>query len=114
MKIHIEKINAAATYPVRHATLRKGKPLSTCFFDGDVDPQTIHLGAFVGNQLVGVVSIYDKLAPQFPEKIQKQLRNYESNEKYESNRVVLPFNVALPKISPKHSALSENSHSILD
>ncbi|WP_297510684.1 GNAT family N-acetyltransferase [Flavobacterium sp.] len=87
MEIHIEKINAAATYPIRHTTLRKGKPLSTCFFDGDVDPQTIHLGAFVGDQLVGVVSIYDNPAPQFPEKIQKQLRGMAVLEAFQGNGI---------------------------
>ena len=59
----IRAISAAETIPVRWPVLRPGFPRETAVFDGDDAPGTLHLGAFDGEVLVGVASIY--LAP-FP------------------------------------------------
>lgn len=59
-KIDIKRITADETYPLRHAILRYGKPLETCFFDGDNLDTTKHFGAFKDSKLVGVVSYYEQ------------------------------------------------------
>jgi hypothetical protein len=41
-----QKITALETYSARHAILRKGKPLSTCQFDGDDLESTHHFSFF--------------------------------------------------------------------
>jgi len=45
--------------------LRQGRPVEDCVFEGDYDPSTIHLGAFVDNKLVGVLSAYQKNSTAF-------------------------------------------------
>ena len=57
------------TYPLRHALLRKGKPLKSCYFEMDKDKETIHLGAFKDKKIIGVLSAYQIPCPQF-EKLQ--------------------------------------------
>jgi GNAT superfamily N-acetyltransferase len=59
----IRAISAAGTISVRWPVLRPGFSRETAVFDGDDAPGTLHLGAFDGERLVGVASIY--LAP-FP------------------------------------------------
>ena len=56
-------ISAAETIAVRWPVLRPEFPRETAVFDGDDAPGTLHFGAFDGETLVGVASIY--LAP-FP------------------------------------------------
>ncbi len=58
MTLSIKKIPSEETIPVRHAVLRQGKPVSSCIFDGDNDPKTIHFGYFKEKTLVGVLSLY--------------------------------------------------------
>jgi len=45
---------------VRHPVLRKGLPLNTCAFDFDDAPNTLHLGAFANDILVGVLTLLNK------------------------------------------------------
>ncbi len=59
MNYFIKKITALDTYPVRHLVLRAGKPIESCHFMGDELASTHHLGCFVGNQLVGVISLFE-------------------------------------------------------
>lgn len=56
MDIKIIRISAVDTYPVRHAELRKGRPLSSCAFVGDDLESTIHIGAYNKDMLIGVAS----------------------------------------------------------
>lgn len=55
--IQIKFITPAETYVVRHPVLRVGKPVESCKLEGDEDPTTFHLGAYMVGQLVGVVSM---------------------------------------------------------
>lgn len=59
----IRQISAAETIAVRWPVLRPGFARETAVFDGDEAPGTLHFGAFDGDNLAGVASIY--LAP-FP------------------------------------------------
>ena len=71
------------TYPLRHALLRKGKPLKSCYFEMDKDKETIHLGAFKAKKIIGVLSAFQIPCPQF-EKLQGiQLRAIAVDPKYQ-------------------------------
>lgn len=54
--------------------LRQGRPLKDCVFEGDNDPETIHLGAYIENKLVGVLSAYQKNTSTFDAKESYQVR----------------------------------------
>lgn len=54
----IKPITATQTFPLRHAILRPNHTLEACQYDGDSAPTTLHLGAFIDDQLVGICSIY--------------------------------------------------------
>ena len=58
--LEIKEISAEKTHLVRHPRLRQGRPIEDCVFQGDKDETTVHLGAFEGKELVGVVSAYQK------------------------------------------------------
>ena len=54
--------------------LRQGRPIEDCIFEGDLDPNTIHLGAFIDKKLVGVLSAYQKNNPAFTVSKSYQIR----------------------------------------
>jgi hypothetical protein len=66
MNIEIVEIEARQTYPLRHALLRKGMPLSSCHLEGDKAVETLHIGAFESETLVGILSAYSNPCPQYP------------------------------------------------
>ena len=63
--IAIREIDFTATFAVRHPVLREGKPIATCFFDGDDVTTTHHFGAFVNKKIIGVVSVYQNKKSTF-------------------------------------------------
>lgn len=54
----VRPIGAEETRPLRHAVLRPGRPWVDTVFPGDDHPATVHLGAFDGDRLVGIASLY--------------------------------------------------------
>ena len=70
----LKKITASETYSVRLPVLRKGKSVESCQFDGDHLATTIHFGLYLNQELVGIVSLFQKSNPLFPEKKQFQIR----------------------------------------
>ncbi len=54
----IRRISATEARPLRHAMLRQGKPFASTVWTGDDEESTAHFGAFDGDVLVGVASIY--------------------------------------------------------
>lgn len=74
MQCDIKKISAEKTHAIRHPMLRQGRPIEDCVFNGDKDPKTIHLGAFIENKLVGVLSAYQKSTSAFEVKESYQIR----------------------------------------
>ena len=65
MKVEITSIEVSKCYPLRHEMLRRGKPFETCYFDGDNSEGTFHLGAIVDNEIIGIISVYEKDLTQF-------------------------------------------------
>ena len=53
-----KKITTFETYTIRQEVLRKGKPIETCYFNGDNDSSTTHFGLFENEKIIGVVSVY--------------------------------------------------------
>ena len=85
MKLEIKTINAAQTFSVRHPELREGKPLESCAFDIDLHESTLHLGAYLGLELVGVAS-FMKQPSYFPSEkksLMVQHANSSPNQLYE-------------------------------
>ena len=70
----LKKITASETYSVRLPVLRKGKSVESCQFDGDHLATTIHFGLYLNQELIGIVSLFQKSNPLFPEKKQFQIR----------------------------------------
>ena len=85
--ILIQAIEAASTHVVRHPVLRKGRPLESCIFDGDEQASTLHLGAYLDEKLVGVLSAYKKQHPAFDEKNAYQVRGVAVLETHQTNGI---------------------------
>lgn len=72
--ISTKKISTSKTFPIRQIVLRKGKPIETCYFNGDNDATTTHFGVFQEEKILGVVSVYKVDSPLFHENNQFQIR----------------------------------------
>ncbi|MFN3753384.1 GNAT family N-acetyltransferase [Flavobacterium sp.] len=70
----IRKISAQETITVRHPVLRKGKPIESCYFDGDNLTSTKHFGLYENGILQGVISLFDHKSHLFEDKNQSQIR----------------------------------------
>lgn len=70
----IKNINFKETFPVRHPVLRAGKPIESCFFDGDDLNSTVHFGLFDNSKLTGVISIFQNKNSTFRAENQFQIR----------------------------------------
>lgn len=56
----VRVVRAEDTHALRHRVLRPGKPLASCAFEGDELSTTLHFGAYLADELVGIASIYDE------------------------------------------------------
>ena len=77
----IKEITAEQTYELRKIELRKNMSLSSQF-RGDLDEDTFHLGLFINNELVSIVSFMRSDYKEFTEK-QFQLRGMATKENYQ-------------------------------
>lgn len=80
--MEVLQISAQDTYSIRNQVLRPGKPLSSCYFEGDDDDLTFHLGAFIDKKLCSVASFYFKNHPEIKEEYQFQLRGMATLPEY--------------------------------
>lgn len=55
--IEVRRITAEQSWPIRHAILRPGLPAESAHFTGDFSVGTLHFGAFLKGELVGVASV---------------------------------------------------------
>ena len=105
MEFQILKIDANITYPLRHALLRKGKPLRSCYFKNDKAKETVHLGAFKFEKLIGILSAYHIPCSEFESLKGYQLRAIAVNPKYQRQGIAsLLIQNILAKIIEKQNA----------
>lgn len=72
--IAIKNIDYKKTFEIRHPILREGKPIESCFFDGDDLKTTSHFGLFDEDKLIGVVSLFENKIKIFNHENQFQIR----------------------------------------
>lgn len=60
----VRSVPAAATRPLRAQILRPGQPPERLVYPGDDHPQALHAGAFDGDTLVGIATIYPEPPPE--------------------------------------------------
>lgn len=72
--LKIRRIPSEETHGVRQRVLRPGRPLSECIFEGDLSPETFHLGCYKEEDLTGVASFMKRQNPMFSQPFQYQLR----------------------------------------
>ena len=53
----IKRISPEETYLLRREILRKNLPQESHEFSGDFDDQTFHLGYFVEDRIVGIITV---------------------------------------------------------
>ena len=53
----IKRISPEETYLLRREILRKNLPQESHEFNGDFDDQTFHLGYFVEDRIVGIITV---------------------------------------------------------
>jgi len=82
MTFIVKQISTEDTIAVRHPVLRKGRPRKDCYFTGDNDPGTFHLGIFDKNQLLGVATFLQNNYTGLPGK-HLQLRGMAVLENYQ-------------------------------
>ncbi|WP_452218542.1 GNAT family N-acetyltransferase [Lacinutrix undariae] len=63
IKILVKPISAEETHTIRHPVLRKGKPITDCIFPFDDEKSSIHLGLFINNEHIGVVTYIKQQTP---------------------------------------------------
>ena len=79
----IQLSSSQTTYEVRHPVLRKGKPVESCRFENDDNPESIHLCAKKKDIIIGVLSALPNNCPDFPLKKSYQLRGIAINNKFQ-------------------------------
>lgn len=83
----IKLITATETYPVRQEILRKGLPLESCIFLNDDAESTFHLGCFINEKLIGVISLFSTNNENFDINNQYQIRGMAVLEKYQKKGI---------------------------
>lgn len=63
LPIAIRPITAAETRPLRHTILRPHQAPETLVYPGDNDPDSLHVGAFLGDEIVGIASVVRESVP---------------------------------------------------
>jgi GNAT superfamily N-acetyltransferase len=64
--IVVREVPVAAVRPLRHRVLRSGFPEQAVHTDRDDDPGTVHLAAFAGDEVIGVITMFPEAFPEEP------------------------------------------------
>jgi len=72
-QIEVREVAGWQVLALRQAVLRPGRALEEAMFDGDDNPNTLHLAAFKGERIVGVASLFRCVFP-FERALSWQLR----------------------------------------
>ena len=72
---------------IRHQVLRTGKPISTCYFEGDDLSNTYHFGTFLENKTIGCVTLMPKPHHSIDDKNAYQLRGMAILPDYQGQNI---------------------------
>lgn len=64
--IVVRRVPVALVRPLRHRVLRPGRPEESVHTDRDDAPDTVHLAAFSGDDVIGVVTMFPEPFPDDP------------------------------------------------
>lgn len=78
----ILEISAQETYPLRSLVLRNRDSGIPCSFDGDLDKTTHHFGYMLDNEVVSIVSFYERENENFGSKTMVQLRGMATHPNF--------------------------------
>lgn len=81
--LKVLRISPQDTYPLRQKMLRANGPIEECYFDGDDEDQTFHLGAFLEGKLVSISSFYFERHPEIDAIYQFRLRGMATHPEYQ-------------------------------
>tara|TARA_B100000035_G_C20603548_1_gene380782 strand:+ start:90 stop:530 length:441 start_codon:yes stop_codon:yes gene_type:complete len=84
LKIQIKIINSYELHNIRSIVLRNGLEPKMCTFEGDTRINSIHIGAFIENKIVGGVSLIKNNCKINNERECFQLRGLCVYEKYQN------------------------------
>lgn len=87
MSLKIKQVDVKLITPIRHRVLREGKPISTCYFDGDNLPETYHFAAFSKHQTIGCLSLMPKSHDKISGSNLYQLRGMAVLENYRGKNI---------------------------
>jgi RimJ/RimL family protein N-acetyltransferase/predicted GNAT family N-acyltransferase len=85
--VSVRKISTADTLMIRQSVLRQGKPIESCFFDGDNRKNTLHLGLYYYGDLIGIATFMENNHPDFDELTQYQLRGMAILHQFQGKRL---------------------------
>jgi len=84
--IEVKEISTTETISIRQQVLRQGKPIETCYLEGDYLNDTFHLGLFYYGELIGIATYMKKLNSNFKQKSQYQLRGMAITQKFQGKK----------------------------
>jgi predicted GNAT family N-acyltransferase len=101
--MNVKQIDAKDTYNIRNKILRSGLPIDSCYFEGDKEDSTFHLGAYIDDKLASIASFFLKTNPIFPEEYQFQLRGMATLKEYQGQGLSQALlRAAFPLIQQNH------------
>jgi len=80
--LQIKLIQPEMTYNIRHRVLRPNQSIEDSKYESDHEEGSFHVGAFMDDKLVSVVSFCLEKYPDFPEEVQYRLRAMATLEEY--------------------------------
>lgn len=102
----IKQISVAETIPIRHAVLRKNKPIETCYFTGDYLESTFHLGVFLDNNLAGICTLVNNEKVIGQKLYAYQLRGMAILDQFQGNKLGKSLMEFLPEFLKTNKILN--------
>jgi GNAT superfamily N-acetyltransferase len=84
--IEVKQISSEETYEIRHSILRPNQSLEDCKFEADLEPTTIHLGAFWDGKLISIGTFSVDSHPDLIGEVQYRLRGMATLVEYRSHK----------------------------
>ena len=107
----IRRIDAADTQPLRHAILRPNQPFEATVYPLDEEPASGHFGAFLGDELVGVDSVFNETRPGEINRYAWRLRGMATREQDRGQGIGgALLRLPLPPRRKQHHPLVQRPH----